>query len=271
LAYAGHLRDQGFDLFSFDFRNHGNSESEPKYSPLQWVSNHELLDLRGALTYLRTRPDHDPAGFGLFGVSRGGGTALCVGGKDPGVWGVITDGAFSTRLTMLAYIRRWAEIYVSAQTVWARMPTCVFEFLGWTARKRSQIRLNCRFPNVEKATERLSPRPLLMIHGQKDAYIGPKIAEALYDHAGDPKELWLVPKAKHNRCREIEGPVYLERVSSFFLKSAPRVSSVSAPAGLASVLNLEASTVPNPNKSGSGPAQAPSIGNVKIASNLLSH
>src|SRR5690606_24048665 len=29
LPYADYLRDTGFDLFSFDFRNHGNSESEP--------------------------------------------------------------------------------------------------------------------------------------------------------------------------------------------------------------------------------------------------
>ena len=36
-----------------------------------------------ALAYLRSRPDHDPAGFGLFGVSRGGGTALVVAAAEP--------------------------------------------------------------------------------------------------------------------------------------------------------------------------------------------
>ncbi len=43
---------------------------------MQWTTDHEVRDLRAALAYLRTRPDHDPAGFGLFGVSRGGTTAL---------------------------------------------------------------------------------------------------------------------------------------------------------------------------------------------------
>ena len=89
------------------------------------------LDLRAALAYLRTRPDRDPAGVGLFGVSRGGGTALVVAASDPAVWGVATDGAFPTRGTMLAYILRWAEIYVGSKTVWRRMPIWMFAFVGW--------------------------------------------------------------------------------------------------------------------------------------------
>ena len=109
LPYVDHLRDLGFDLFSFDFRNHGESQVDPAYHPLQWVTDRELTDLEAALAYLRTRTDADPAGVGLFGVSRGGGTALCVAGRDPKVWGVVTDGAFPTRGTMLPYILRWGR------------------------------------------------------------------------------------------------------------------------------------------------------------------
>ena len=64
--YADYLRDLGFDLFSFDFRSHGESESDPPYSPLQWVTDHELADLDEALAYLSSRPDADPAGVALF-------------------------------------------------------------------------------------------------------------------------------------------------------------------------------------------------------------
>src|SRR5262249_43518133 len=70
--YLDHLRDLGFDVFTFDFRNHGDSESEAGYEPMQWTSDREVRDLRAALSALRSRPDRDPAGFGLFGVSRGG-------------------------------------------------------------------------------------------------------------------------------------------------------------------------------------------------------
>jgi fermentation-respiration switch protein FrsA (DUF1100 family) len=186
------------------------------------VTDHEVRDLQAALAYLRSRPDHDPAGFGLFGVSRGGSTALLVTGDDPAVWGVITDGAFPTRGTMLAYILRWAEIYVSNPYIWKRMPTWIFRFAGWAGRVRSERRLNCRFPDVERAVARLGPRPWLMIHGEKDAYIGPEIARRLFAEASEPKELWVVPQAKHNRCREMAPEAYADRVAGFLRRWAPR-------------------------------------------------
>ena len=229
LPYLDHLRELGFDLFSFDYRNHGQSDPDPKYKPLQWVTNHEVNDLRAALAYVRSRPDADPAGVGLFGVSRGGGTALCVASKDARVWGVATDGAFPTSGTMLAYITRWAEIYVPSTTVWRNMPKQVYSFLAWSARKRSQSRLNCRFPEVETAVARLAPRPLFMIHGEKDAYIGPEIAEELFRLAGAPKELWVVPKAKHNRCREIAGRGLPRPGRRVLPCHGPRVSKASSP------------------------------------------
>jgi pimeloyl-ACP methyl ester carboxylesterase len=222
IPYAGHLRDQGFDLFTFDFRNHGESPADADYDPLQWVTEHELLDIEAALGYVRSRPDADPAGAALFGVSRGGGAALCVAAREPRVWGVVTDGAFPTRGTMLAYILRWAEIYVSNPYFWRAMPTWVFEFVGWTSRKRTERKLRCRYAGVERAAARLAPRPWLAIHGEKDAYIGVDIARALFDRAGEPKELWIVKKAKHNRSREQDPDAYADRVSRFFREFGPR-------------------------------------------------
>lgn len=104
---------------------------------------------------------------------------------------------------MLAYILRWAEIYVGSKSFWRNVPIQAYHFLAWSSRKRVQRKLNCRFPDVERGTARLAPRPLFMIHGEKDSYIGPDIARGLFAAAGDPKELWIVPKAKHNRCREV--------------------------------------------------------------------
>jgi pimeloyl-ACP methyl ester carboxylesterase len=219
--YIAPLLDLGFDIFSFDFRDHGASGSASEYRPLQWVSDHEVRDLRAALAYLRSRPDRDPAGFGLFGVSRGGGTALVVAAEDPGVWGVVTDGAFPTRGTMNAYIRRWAQIYVSTG-FYGHLPAWIYTFVGWAARVRSQKRLSCRYPSIERAVSRLAPRPWLMIHGAKDTYIGPEIARSLFARAGDPKEFWLVPLAKHNRCREVQPEAYAERIQHFFGRYAPR-------------------------------------------------
>jgi pimeloyl-ACP methyl ester carboxylesterase len=225
-AYVESLRDLGFDLFTFDFRNHGSSASDGIYEPLQWVSDHEVRDLAAALDYLRSRPDHDPAGFALFGISKGGGTALVAAASQRDVWGLITDGAFPTSGTMLIYILRWAEIFVRSRLLYAilrdHMPHSVFLLLGSLARRQAERRLSCRFPDIERAAARLAPRPWLMIHGAKDAYIGPEIAERLFAEAREPKELWIVPGAKHNRCRDVDPDAYAGRIESFLGKYAPR-------------------------------------------------
>jgi pimeloyl-ACP methyl ester carboxylesterase len=238
--YIDHLRDCGYDLFTFDFRNHGASDVDPSYAPMQWTTDHEVRDLRAALVYLRTRDDHDPAGFGIFGVSRGGTTSLLTAAGEPDVWGVITDGAFPTQGTMVPYIKRWAEIYVPNRFLLGLIPQWVFHLLAWTGRRRTERLLNCRFPSVEAAAGRLAPRPWLMIHGELDTYIGPEIAQALFACGKDPKELWLVKDAKHNRCRESDPNAYSARLLAFLDRFAPRrpffavMEVVPAPNGLAS-------------------------------------
>ncbi len=220
--YIDHLRDLGYDLFTFDFRNHGTSDPEPGYDPMQWTSDREVRDLRAALRYLRTRPDHDPAGFGLFGVSRGGTTALLAGAVEDDVWGVVTDGAFPTRGTMISYIVRWAEIYVESPLIRSVIPMWVYGAISWTARRHAERVLSCRFPSVEGAAARLAPRPWLLIHGERDSYISPDIARTLYECGENPRELWLVPDAKHNGCRESDPVRYAARILSFLERFAPR-------------------------------------------------
>jgi fermentation-respiration switch protein FrsA (DUF1100 family) len=221
--YVGYLRNHGFDLFAFDFRNHGDSQAEPNLAPIQWVTDRELTDLRAALDYLRGRPDADPAGVGLFGVSRGGSAALCVAAEDPTVWAVATDGAFPTSGTVLTYIYRWAEILVADW--WVKvLPRAFFRWVSWTARRRASRRLNRQFPRLETAVTRIAPRPWLAIHGERDTYIGPEVAADLVRQAGRdaPVTLWLVPEAKHNRCREVAPDEYRRRVTAFFTGAAPR-------------------------------------------------
>ena len=218
--YCEGLRELGFDIFTFDFRNHGQSAADPNYRPLQWVSDLEVTDLRAALAYVRGRTDADPAGLGLFGISRGGGAALCLAAEDPAVWGVVTDGAFPTRGTIYAYVQRWASIYVGRTLKY--MPDWLLAFAGWAGRRTTEKRLGRKYLDVERAVSRIAPRPWFAIHGEKDVYIGPDIARSLFAHAREPKELWIVPDAKHNRCREREPDAYRLRILDFFRRYAPR-------------------------------------------------
>lgn len=217
-AYCEHLLAAGYDVLTFEFRSQGQSDPQPGYEPLQWVTDYEVEDMRAALSYLKKRPDADPRGIGFFGISRGGGAGILAAAADPWIRCVATDGAFATRTTMLPYMRKWASIYVSRKWVVALIPHCVYslvaEFALWLIKRRRK----CRFPNMEKAIARLSPRPLLMIHGGQDTYIKPPIAEALFALAREPKEFWLVEGAKHNQALHVASAAYRQRVLEFFSK-----------------------------------------------------
>lgn len=219
-AYADPLRDLGFDIFTFDFRNHGESDAEPGYEPLQWTTDRELADIRAAIAHLRSRPDADPAGLGIFGISRGGASALCAAAEDRSIWGVITDSAFPTRGMLIHYMKQWAGIY----SKWAHkiMPEAVFAFLAWTARRYAERERKCRYPDIERAAAKIGPRPWLMIHGEKDSYVVRSIAEGLYASGRRPKELWAVEGAKHNGCLDINPGAYCERLADFLTRFAPR-------------------------------------------------
>jgi fermentation-respiration switch protein FrsA (DUF1100 family) len=199
---------------------------------MHWASDREVRDLRAALVYLRSRPDHDQAGFGLFGVSRGGTAALLAAPRERDVWGVITDGAFPTVGMMVAFSVRWTGLYVTSPFLRSIVPNWLYTFLAWLGRRTAERQLNCRFPVVERAVSRLAPRPWLMIHGERDNYVSLEVVQGLFRHAKSPKELWLVPGAKHNRCREADPEAYSARIVRFLDQFGPR-RTITAPNELA--------------------------------------
>ncbi len=110
--YIDHLRDLGFDVFTFDFRNHGESQAEPGYSRCTGrPTARSATSARRWPTCGRgptaTRPATGSSGSAGAGRRRSWSRAA-----ERDVWGVITDGAFPTIGTMMAYILRWAELYL---------------------------------------------------------------------------------------------------------------------------------------------------------------
>lgn len=66
------LHDAGYHVLLFDLRNHGESALKV---PITYGPN-EALDYRGALAYVRSRADVDPARIGVLGCSMGANAAL---------------------------------------------------------------------------------------------------------------------------------------------------------------------------------------------------
>jgi fermentation-respiration switch protein FrsA (DUF1100 family) len=215
-SYCEHLVAGGYDILAFEFRNQGQSDAQPGYEPLQWVTDYEVIDTRSAVDYLLARADADPRGVGLFGISKGAGAGVIVAAADPRILCLVTDGMFGTGSTVFPYMRQWFKIYHTGLVSPAMIPVWYIRVVGRKALRQIELARRCRFPSLAVAIPRLAPRPLLMIHGELDTYIKPDMARALFDLAGQPKEFWLVDGARHNQALHVAGEEYRRRVLSFF-------------------------------------------------------
>lgn len=257
--YVGYLTDDGFDIFSFDFCNHGESDAIPGYDPLQWVTEHEVQDVRAAIAYLRSRPDA-PSEIGIFGVSKGGGAAIMAASRQAFIKAVATDGAFPTHGTMTHYEMVWVEIYSSLPNVYKLLPRWYYAMVGEYVLLRLRKRRKVRYSRIERGMRGLGKRSLFMIHGGRDNYIKPVIVERLFALASGPKELWIVEKAKHNGCLAKAGEKYRERVRSFF-----RVTLAGAGSGNGDQVDhghrvpSAADSAEGGNGVATGPVSAPSV------------
>jgi len=231
LPYCNKLLDNGYDVFTFEPRNQGDSDKHPAYQPLQWITSFEVEDFQSALKYMKSRPDADPRGIGFFGISKGGGAGLIAAVEDRWVRCCVTDGIFATYTTLVPYMRKWYAIYNDHYVLQGLIPMWYYGQIGKVAMKKIARERQCQFPHLEKYLPKLAPRPLLLIHGGDDTYIRPEMAKSLFDRARQPKEIWLVEGAKHNQALKVANGEYERRVLEFFNQhlAAPEAAVVVAP------------------------------------------
>ncbi|HRZ86820.1 MAG TPA: alpha/beta fold hydrolase [bacterium] len=213
VKYSLFLTELGYNLLSIDFRGHGNSSNLDGYISRQWVSSYEVYDLLGAIEYVSGRPDVDPDKIALFGVSRGGGAAICAAAQSPDVRVVITDSAFSSKKTLNAFMKKWTGMFLPVDN----LGNWIYVFLENITIKIAEIKLGYKLPAVENALKTMK-RPVLMIHGQRDAYISIDQARWLFALAGDPKELLEVPAARHNESVVVKRDMYRSKIVDFLHK-----------------------------------------------------
>ncbi len=215
-SYCEHLLAHGFDVFTFESRGQGDSEAQPGYEPLQWITEYEVRDVQTALSYLKGRSDADPRGVGFFGISKGGGSGLLAAARDRYIRCCVTDGIFATYTTMVPYMRKWMSIYDDHYQLQELAPPWLYGLVGLAGLRHIERQRGLHFKHLESAMSRLAPRPLLMIHGGGDTYVKPEMARELFARARAPKEFWLVEGAKHNQALQVAGEEYRQRVLAFF-------------------------------------------------------
>jgi len=216
VPYCDSLVANGYDVFTFESRNQGESDRQPGYDPLQWVTDYEVRDMRAALEYLKSRADADANGIGFFGISKGAAAALCAFANNSYLRCFVTDGMFATYTTLVHYMRQWFRIYNSRYALQGLLPSWYYGIIGKHALMIVARQRGCTFPHLERALARRVHKPLLMIHGGGDTYIKPEMAQGLFETTPEPKELWLVEGAKHNQAQQLAADDYRRRVLEFF-------------------------------------------------------
>ncbi|MCC7293134.1 MAG: alpha/beta fold hydrolase [Phycisphaerales bacterium] len=232
LRYGRFLLAYGYDLFTFDFRGHGQSAHETGYKPRQFPSDRERSDMLGAIAFVGEWLEQQgrPREVGLFGVSRGAGAAILASAHTDHVKAIILDSAFSSDTTLEYFMKRFATIFAKIRVVAENHPPMFWRFLRWLLFRECRRRYGGSFPSVRRAMRKLGRRPVLLIHGGKDSYIPTAQSQLLYDSAYGPKQLWIVPNAKHNLSALAEPEAYQRRVIDFLDEHLYGVSPVPAPA-----------------------------------------
>ncbi|TWU13770.1 Alpha/beta hydrolase family protein [Symmachiella macrocystis] len=215
--YVDFIRDDGFDVFTFDFSNHGQSDAIDGYQPLQWVTEHEVADVDSAIEYVTSQQIASFEEIGLFGVSKGGGAAIVAAARNPRIQAVITDGAFPTHSIVTIYVERWVHLVVAFGGLLRMLPPWVHAGITRMELARIQRRRHCRYPHMEKSFRSLTRRPWFLIHGNRDNYVRTEVIEAIFNGNGQPEQFWKVNGAKHNQSIQVAQHEYHDKVRSFFL------------------------------------------------------
>ncbi|MBY0588877.1 alpha/beta fold hydrolase [bacterium] len=212
--YAGYLLDTGFDLMSIDFCSCGQSQAIPGYESLQWPTDYELQDARAAIRFLKEGA-RTPDRIGVFGISKGGGVAICLAAEEPAIRAVVTDGAFPVHDMVVHYAMKWVEIFSQSRFIYTYLPRWFYSSIVRHALRKVEKRRRVNYLPIETAVRKRADLAWLLIHGKNDNYIKEEVVQRIFASARGPKELWIVPKAKHNRCLKREGKNYEARVSQF--------------------------------------------------------
>ena len=200
LEIAAALFRARYNLLLFDFRAHG--ESQGRATSFGW---HEQRDLEGALAFLGQQPEIPAQPYGVFGISMGGAVAIMVAANDERLGAVAVDSIYGNLEASLAH-------HLKLLYRLPRVPFLLFassayrmRFGVWPARM-----------SPLKHIGGISPRAVLMIHGEHDTRMPWLQAKALFEAAREPKELWVVPGSEHLGAHQTDPQAYERRLVHFF-------------------------------------------------------
>lgn len=178
LGFAMWLVEAGYNVLMYDYRGFGKSGGN--------VDRRGMVDdVKAAFNYVKTRADVNPGRMISYGHSLGGAKSITALGEAPvkGLRAVVIDGAFASYQTMARVIAG---------------------------------QLGANLVSDELAPEdyvaKLSPTPLLVVHGAKDEVVPISEGRLLFDKARQPKTFFEVKSGHHGDSLSRDNGVFRKKM-----------------------------------------------------------
>lgn len=247
-VYANELAQRGFVVLAFDPAYHGYSGGQPR---LAGSTSHYAEDFSAAVDYLGTREFVDRDRIGALGICGSGGFALAAAGMDTRIKAVVTSVMYDITgiMNQISGEQRQQMLEADSQQRWedfengtarqqlsypeepdTEMPEgldpVTEEFYSFYGMERghhpnalgnltiASVPDTMNFPSLTHISE-ISPRPILFIAGENAHSLG--YSEEAYEHASEPKELYVVPDANHVDLYDQTDKIPFDKVESFFM------------------------------------------------------
>jgi fermentation-respiration switch protein FrsA (DUF1100 family) len=185
LGFVIWLAEAGYHVMMYDYRGFGKSGGS--------VDRRGMVDdVKAALAYAATRPGADARRLVSYGHSLGGAKSLTAIGESPvsGLRAVIVDGAFASYRTMARVVAgQLGESLVTDEL------------------------------SPRDYVEKISPVPLLVVHGDRDEVVPVVQGRELYRNARHPKTLFEVKAGRHGDALSRDGGAYRKRVLGWLDKT----------------------------------------------------
>lgn len=235
----GSITDAGFACFAFDYRGFGTSDGESgRLIPME-----EVADVSNAFTWLTQQTEVNADRIGLIGWGFGGGIVVQATADDQRVRAVaclsgIGDGGRAVRDSRpysdwLALQDRLAEEQVERVMTGHATRVSPWDIVPLEPDTRSDVDREMyakheRFGidmflysaaayyafKPEQVAARISPRPLLIVHGTHNRLHPIDEARSLYAHAQEPKTLVELPGATHLNWIEPDHELFVPSMRS---------------------------------------------------------
>lgn len=230
--------EAGYACFAFDYRGFGTSDGDRgRVLPLEQVE-----DVRNAVTFLRQQSELDSAAIGVVGWGLGGGVVVQAAADDPRIKVVACLNGVGDAGRAVSDSRTYYDWLItqdriaedSAQRVMTGESQLVspWDIVPLDPLTRDNVEEDMygnheRF-GVDKVSlqsaeayyafrpelvvDRISPRPLLIVHGTRNTLHPIHEARSLYDRAQEPKEIIEIVDAHHLDWIQPGTPQYLDTV-----------------------------------------------------------